>query len=191
MDTQMSSSLPDNYTPPSSNLDTLSKGPSPADNATSQYGFSHTMIRVKDPIKSLDFYTKILGMTLVRVMPMESGKFTNYFLCYPQSSVPTDETEKQQWLWTQQGVLELCHNWGTELAEQNFQGYKSGNEPEHKGFGHICVFVDDLKKACDRFTQLNVQFKKRPEDGSMKYIAFILDPDGYWIEIIAKGGRRE
>ncbi|CAF2077614.1 unnamed protein product [Rotaria magnacalcarata] len=85
-----------------------------------------------------------------------------------------------------QGILELCHNWGTELPSSGFEGYKSGNEPEHKGFGHICVFVDDLHKACDRFTKLGVQFKKRPEDGQMRHIAFILDPDRYWIEIIQK-----
>ena len=82
--------------------------------------------------------------------------------------------------------LKLGFNWGTELPESGFEGYKSGNEAEHKGFGHICVFVDELHKACDRFTTLGVRFKKRPEDGQMKNIAFILDPDGYWIEIIQK-----
>ena len=45
-----------------------------------------------------------------------------------------------------------------------------------------------FKKGCDRFTTLGVRFKKRPEDGQMRNIAFILDPDGYWIEIIEKSG---
>ena len=147
------------------------------------------MFRVKDPQVSLEFYTRVLGMTLVRVMNMPSGKFSNYFLCYPQSTVPEpgDEQRLNNWLWQQQGILELCHNWGTELPASDFQGYKSGNEAEHKGFGHICVFVDDLQQACQRFTELNVQFKKRPEEGQMKNIAFILDPDRYWIEVIQKG----
>ncbi|CAF1604600.1 unnamed protein product [Rotaria magnacalcarata] len=178
------SNLPDDYKPPDPhNLPT-----GPLDTSTSSYGFSHTMIRIKDPHVSLDFYTRILGMTLVRIMPMAAGKFTNYFLCYPQSEVPDTDNHDglMQWLWQQQGILELCHNWGTELPSRGFEGYKSGNEPEHKGFGHICVFVDDLHKACDRFTKLGVQFKKRPEDGQMRHIAFILDPDRYWIEIIQK-----
>lgn len=118
-------------------------------------------------------------MTLVHVMHSESGRFTNYFLCYPQSRVPEDAAERRTWMWSQQGLVELCHNWETEVDEW-FKGYKSGNEPEHKGFGHLCIFVDDLQKSCERFTARGVQFKKRPEDGSMKDIAFILDPDGYW-----------
>ena len=178
------SSLPENYQPP----DPKSLPSSPTDAETASYGFSHTMIRIKDPKVSLDFYTRILGMTLVRVMSMPAGKFTNYFLCYPQSPVPDRDNQDAvvNWLWQQQGILELCHNWGTELPESGFEGYKSGNEPEHKGFGHICVFVDELQKSCDRFTSLGVRFKKRPEDGQMRNIAFILDPDGYWIEVIQK-----
>jgi catechol 2,3-dioxygenase-like lactoylglutathione lyase family enzyme len=65
-------------------------------------------------------------------------------------------------------VVHCSHNWGTE-NDPNFK-YHSGNEPEHKGFGHICVFVDDLQKACARFTELGVPFKKRPEEGSMRHI---------------------
>lgn len=84
--------------------------------------------------------------------------------------------------------MELCHNWGTE-SDASF-AYKSGNEAEHKGFGHLCIYVDDLQQACDRFTSLGVSFKKRPEEGSMRHIAFLLDPDQYWIEVIAKGGKK-
>ena len=65
----------------------------------------------------------------------------------------------------------------------------SGNEKEHKGFGHICILTDDLHTAVKRFDELGVRFKKRPEDGSMRHIAFILDPDGYWIEVITRGGK--
>lgn len=113
--------------------------------------------------------------------------FVSYFLVYaPQGAVPTDAAAKSTWLWNQQGVLELCHNWGTE----NDAAFKhcSGNEPEHKGFGHICLLVDDLEKACARMEAKGVSFKKKPSEGSMRHIAFILDPDNYWIELIARGG---
>lgn len=76
------------------------------------------------------------------------------------------------------GVLELTHNHGTE-TDANFQGYASGNSEPGKGFGHIAITVDDVEKACDRFEKLGVAFKKRPSDGKMRHIAFILDPDGY------------
>jgi lactoylglutathione lyase len=78
------------------------------------------------------------------------------------------------------GVLELTHNHGTE-SDPDFKGYASGNSDPGRGFGHIAITVDDLEKACARFEQLGVNFKKRPSDGAMKHIAFILDPDGYVI----------
>ncbi len=171
------SSLPDSYTPVTASG--LSQKPTGADaEATKAYGLSHTMIRIKDPKVSLPFYTEVLGMTLVYEMPMEAGKFTNYFLLYPQSPIPADEDEKYKWIWSQQGIVELCHNWGTELESSDFKGHKSGNEPEHKGFGHLCIYVDDLYKACERFEAKGVRFIKKPQDGRMKFIAFIADPDG-------------
>ena len=61
--------------------------------------------------------------------------------------------------------------------------YRSGNE-EPKGFGHIAITVPDVEAACARFERLGVTFKKRLTDGKMKSLAFILDPDGYWIEVV-------
>ena len=59
----------------------------------------------------------------------------------------------------------------------------SGNEPP-KGYGHICIAVPDIGAACRRFEQLGAYFQKKLGEGSMKGIAFIKDPDGYWIEIV-------
>lgn len=75
------------------------------------------------------------------------------------------------------GVLELTHNHGTE-TDTAFQGYASGNTDPGRGFGHIAITVGDVDTACARFEKLGVAFKKRPTDGKMRNIAFILDPDG-------------
>ena len=53
-----------------------------------------------------------------------------------------------------------------------------------QGFGHWCVAVDSLQEACDRFEKEGARFKKKLTDGKMKNIAFVLDPDGYWIEVV-------
>lgn len=59
----------------------------------------------------------------------------------------------------------------------------NGND-QPQGFGHTCISVPDLDEACARFEKLGVEFKKRPQDGKMRSIAFIYDPDHYWVEII-------
>ena len=80
------------------------------------------------------------------------------------------------------GILELTHNHGTESLSET--PYHNGNT-EPRGFGHIAITVDDVEAACDRFKKLGVQFKKRLQDGKMRHIAFILDPDNYWIEVVS------
>lgn len=81
------------------------------------------------------------------------------------------------------GLLELTHNHGTE-SDVAFKGYASGNEDPGKGFGHIAISVGDIEAACARFERLGVTWQKRLTDGKMKSIAFIKDPDGYWIEVV-------
>ncbi|OCH85255.1 glyoxalase I [Obba rivulosa] len=134
------------------------------------------MLRIKDPKPSLRFYTEILGMKLVDTKEYDS--FTLYFLCFD----PEDNTNAIT-RFGREGVLELTHNHGTE-SDPNFQGYANGNSDPGRGFGHIAIAVDDVQKACDRFETLGVKFQKRPSDGKMKHIAFVLDPDGYWIEVV-------
>ncbi|MGO4778920.1 lactoylglutathione lyase, partial [Lysobacter sp. 2RAB21] len=85
------------------------------------------------------------------------------------------------WLLSQRGVLELTHNHGTE-GDAAFAYHHGNSEP--RGFGHICVSVPDVQAACARFEQLGVEFQKKLSDGRMKHIAFIKDPDGYWVEIL-------
>ncbi|OXG13977.1 lactoylglutathione lyase [Cryptococcus neoformans Tu401-1] len=149
------------------------------------YKFNHTMFRIRDPKVSLPFYEKVLGMKVFYESP--GGDFTNYFLAFANGFDDADLNKEgiRDKLFDREGVLELCHNWGTE-NDANFKGYASGNEEPGRGFGHICITVDNLEAACKRFDELGVKFKKRPEEGRMRHIAFIYDPDGYWVEIVAR-----
>ncbi|ORY33455.1 putative lactoylglutathione lyase [Naematelia encephala] len=156
----------------------------------STYRFNHTMFRIKDPKVSIPFYEKVLGMELFNESP--GSDFTNFFLAFPCGFGPDadkmSKEEKANVQMAREGVLELCWNHGTE-TDSEFKGYVSGNEEPGRGFGHIAITVDDLQAACKRFDDLGVKFKKRPEEGRMKHIAFIYDPDGYWIEILNNSRR--
>lgn len=154
--------------------------------STSGFKLNHSMLRVKDPQRSLHFYREILGATLIETFTFDSMEFSLYFLGFEAGlidAMPADRAERIEWLARQSGLIELTHNHGTE-TDGDFEGYHNGNS-EPKGFGHICVSVPDVSVACDRFESMGVEFVKRPNDGSMKGIAFIKDPDGYWVEIFA------
>lgn len=150
---------------------------------TQDYVFNHSMLRVKDPQRSLDFYTRVLGMRLLRRLDFEPGRFSLYFLAMTRGEeVPEDVADRQAYAFSRSGVLELTHNWGTE---NDGSTYHNGNS-EPRGFGHICFAVPDVKAACARFEALGVNFVK-PLDRGMANIAFISDPDGYWVEIVQPG----
>ncbi len=146
--------------------------------------YNHTMLRVKDPVKSLAFYTGVMGMTLLRHSQYPDAKFDLYFLAKltkeERENLP-DREDLVAYVSRQRGILELTHNYGTE-QDPEFAYHNGNSEP--RGFGHICFSVPNLADAVAWFDQNGVVFQKRPEDGSMKDIAFIKDPDGYWVEII-------
>jgi len=157
---------------------------------TKGFIFNHIMLRIKDPQASLDFYTRILGFQLINQRHFPEDGFSLYFLAYLPAGtiIPTDPEQRRQWQANLSGLLELTHNHGTETQEGT--PYHNGNSAP-RGYGHICISVADIQTACTRFEQLGVTFQKRLDEGRMKNIAFIRDPDDYWIEIISNRFQEE
>lgn len=126
----------------------------------------HTMLRVGDMQRSIDFYTNVLGMRLLRRSDYPDGKFTLAFVGY--------EDEKDG------AVIELTHNWGVET-------YELGT-----AYGHIALEVEDAAVTCDKVRELGGKVVR--EAGPMKHgttvIAFVEDPDGYKIEFIQRNSRK-
>jgi len=155
------------------------------DPVTQNYVFTQTMMRIKDPERTLDFYSRVLGMHLIRRFDFPEMKFTLYFLGTltdaEAAAVPEDREKRATWVFGHKALLELTHNWGTE--DDDSCRYHNGNE-EPKGFGHIGFTVPDVYAACERFEKLGVPFVKKVDAGKMQGLAFIQDPDGYWIEIL-------
>ena len=125
----------------------------------------HTMLRVGDLDKSIDFYTRILGMTLLRRSDYPDGKFTLAFVGYGPESA--------------HAVIELTYNWGVDH-------YELGT-----AFGHIALEVDDATAACNTIKAAGGKVVR--DAGPMKHgttvIAFVEDPDGYKIELIQRKNR--
>lgn len=123
----------------------------------------HTMLRVKDLDKSVDFYTNLLGMKKLREKDYPDGKFTLVFIGYGDEK---DHT-----------VLELTYNWDRQTP------YEIG-----QGFGHIAIGVQDIYKTCKTLKDKGAKITREP--GPMKHgstvIAFLEDPDGYKIELIER-----
>lgn len=122
----------------------------------------HTMLRVGDLVRSIEFYTEVLGMHLLRQKDYPEGKFTLAFIGY---GLESDNT-----------VIELTHNWDTH-------SYDPGD-----GFGHIAIEVDDAYAACNEIKSRggNVVREAGPMKHGTTVIAFVEDPDGYKIELIQK-----
>ena len=123
----------------------------------------HTMLRVVDLQRSIDFYTNVLGMKVLRKKDYPDGRFTLAFVGY------ADESE--------QAVIELTHNWDTK-------SYELGN-----AFGHIAVAVPDAAAACESVRRKGGKVTREagPVKGGSTVIAFVEDPDGYKIELIQRG----
>lgn len=151
--------------------------------ATRGFVLNHSMLRVKDPQVALAFYTHVLGMRVLRKLDFPEMKFSLYFLTQldDEPEVPSDAGERMVWTFRQRGILELTHNWGTE-DDAAFRYHDGNAQPQ--GFGHICFSVPDLAAAVQWFDEHQIPFVKRPDQGKMKNVAFIKDPDGYWIEIV-------
>jgi lactoylglutathione lyase len=121
--------------------------------------YLHTMVRVSDVDRSLDFYCNKLGFREVRRMESSQGRFTLIYL-----AAPGDNDEGAQ--------LELTHNWDPEA-------YGEG-----RNFGHLAFEVDDIYATCERLMKNGVTINRPPRDGHM---AFIRSPDNISIELLQKG----
>ncbi|MEA2627240.1 MAG: lactoylglutathione lyase [Candidatus Binatota bacterium] len=127
----------------------------------------HTMLRVGNLDRSLEFYQGLLGMELLRRKDYPDGRFTLAFVGFG------DERDHT--------VLELTHNWDTER-------YDLGN-----AYGHVALGVEDIYATCEALRARGAKIVREP--GPMKHgtteIAFVEDPDGYKIELIQARGRED
>ena len=126
--------------------------------------YLHTMVRVTDVDRSLDFYCSKLGMVEVRRITNEAGRFTLIFLAAAADKT-RGEAEKAP-------LLELTHNWDPEA-------YGGG-----RNFGHLAFEVDDIYALCDRLMKAGVTINRPPREGRM---AFVKSPDNISIELLQKG----
>ncbi|MBM3619223.1 MAG: lactoylglutathione lyase [Alphaproteobacteria bacterium] len=135
------------------------------DGATAEAGYRmlHTMIRVGDLDKSIDFYTRLLGMKLLRKRDVPAGKYTLAFVGYG------DETDN--------AVIELTYNYGKDKYEMG------------TAFGHLAIGMPDVYGACEKLAKEGVKIPRPagPVQHGTTVIAFVEDPDGYKIELIQRG----
>ena len=120
--------------------------------------YLHTMVRVRDLDRSLDFYCDKLGLVEQRRIDIEAGRFSLIFL-----AAPGDESAQ----------VELTHNWDPEE-------YGGG-----RNFGHLAYEVENIYETCQRLMDGGVTINRPPRDGHM---AFVRSPDGISIELLQKAG---
>lgn len=123
--------------------------------------YLHTMLRVKDLDKALDFFCDKLGLIETRRKDSEKGRFTLVFLAAEEGGPE----------------LELTHNW------DNDESYSTG-----RFFGHVAFQVDNIYETCQRLMEKGVEINRPPRDG---YMAFIKSPDGHSLELLQSGQRLE
>ncbi len=125
--------------------------------------YLHTMIRVKNLDKSVEFYTKLMGMKELRRREVPGGKYTLCFVGYAENP---DQAE-----------IELTYNWGQD------SGYEIGT-----GFGHLAVAVPSCAEACEKVRAGGGKVTREagPVQHGTTVIAFVEDPDGYKIELIER-----
>ncbi len=126
--------------------------------------YLHTMVRVENLERSLDFYCGKFGLQEVRRIDNEAGRFTLVFLAAPGD----EQTAKSE----RAPLVELTYNWDPET-------YQGG-----RNFGHLAYEVDDIYAICDRLMKAGVTINRPPRDGNM---AFIRSPDNISIELLQKG----
>ena len=126
--------------------------------------YLHTMVRVADLDKALDFYCTKFGLVETRRIENDKGRFTLVFLAAPDD-MKTAETERAP-------LIELTYNWD----EHDYQGGRN--------FGHLAYRVEDIYEICERLQKHGVTINRPPRDG---YMAFIRSPDGISIELLQKG----
>ncbi len=132
---------------------------------------------VGDPLKDTTGPSINILIKLSAITSLVFGSFDENEV----KDIPQTDDERRGWVLAQKSILELTHNYGTE-SDDNFSYHHGNSEP--RGFGHIAFRVPDVHKACERFEKMGVVFQKKPSEGKMSNIAFIKDPDGYWVEIV-------
>ncbi len=132
--------------------------------------YLHTMLRVSDLDKALDFYCDKLGMKEVRRYDDQKGRYTNVFLAAPEDDRLVSETGKNGG--RQAPVLELTYNWDKE------------DYGEARYFGHLAFEVDDIYALCEKLMKAGITINRPPKDGRM---AFVRSPDKQSVELLQKG----
>ncbi|XP_072049666.1 lactoylglutathione lyase-like isoform X1 [Amphiura filiformis] len=164
------------------NIDEVQSLCAEPDPSTKDYISHHTMLLIKDPRKTLDFYSRILGMRMLYEAHVPALSCSTFYMGFAKAEdIPKDKAKKLEWWSMLSGCIEFRYKYGTD-TDKSFKGYHNG-QSDPRGFGHIAVRVPNIDDAVKRFELLGVEFAEKPKQGP----AYIKDPDGYWIEICSGG----
>lgn len=159
-------------------------------NPNNGFFFNNAALRVKDPKASIEFYEKHFGMQLMMQVEKPGSPINVYTLATnPEGyKLPYDdpahfESAAKHHCQMTSSVLRLT-DFHADPKDADFKYHNGNSDP--RGFGHIGFIVDDVDAFCDVLIAEGVRFQKKPTEGRMRDIAFCLDPDGYWIEILSR-----